>query len=84
MESSTFYPAAGISFAHYPYKVGTDKEEQARFINPIVAVQFSFALDKKVRITCTPLAANLKPQPGIYNSDAPVDFTVEFFINSEK
>ncbi|XP_071838205.1 sodium/potassium-transporting ATPase subunit beta-1-like [Apostichopus japonicus] len=84
LESYTLYPAAGISFGHYPYKVGTDKEEQARFINPIVAVQFSFELDKKIRITCTPLAGNLKPQPGIYNSDAPVDFTVEFFIDSEK
>lgn len=83
LKGITFYPSDGISFGHYPYIVGTDREEQKRFVNPIVAVQFSLEFNTKVRITCMPHAANLKPLPGIYNSDHPVEFTVEFTITKE-
>ena len=78
------HPPSGISYGYYPYRLGTNKTEQELYISPIVAIQFHIDLNQKVRIVCKPYAGNLKPIPGIFNSDQAVEFVIEFKIDSDQ
>lgn len=80
----TVTPSDGISYGYFPYRLGIDQDQQKLYINPIVAIQFNITLNQKVRIVCRPHAGNLKPLPGIFNSDQPVEFVTEFKITSKE
>ncbi|XP_071480227.1 sodium/potassium-transporting ATPase subunit beta-1-like [Diadema antillarum] len=82
VNATQVYPPTGIPFAYFPYVVGTNKKDQARYITPYVAVRVSLneeeAVDRDVKVQCEAFAANLDPRGGLYDTKERSQFTVIF------
>ncbi|XP_038051254.1 sodium/potassium-transporting ATPase subunit beta-1-like [Patiria miniata] len=82
----TMFPADGVSFGHYPYVVGTDQAQQARYLRPVVALKVDInTRDQEVRIECRARASNIPDEApgGLFNSrEEPSRFTVRVMVRS--
>ncbi|XP_022093518.1 sodium/potassium-transporting ATPase subunit beta-1-like [Acanthaster planci] len=86
VDSLNMYPPDGVSFGHYPYVVGTDERDQARYIRPVVAVQVALnTRDVDVNIECRARAANIPEEApgGLFDSrEEPSRFRVRVMVRS--